>query len=507
MDFMKNPEDMSDEEVMEALRRAEAYRSIGEEGDDQDEPTEARGVTDGAAARAVDMFEWSEAIQRDMLNLCLTDQEFMIQAQRLIEPGYFTSSYHRSIYKIISENMRNYLTRPTLAVLEEELSREYAQAEYLQAVAELEEVADDERYKLALRSREYIMDKMIKFAKMQAMKSAIHNVVAMVSEDRWDDIEEEFRKALLVSPNIELGTSFFRDVDARYQRLLNETEGEAFTLGFQSIDNQLNGGIRRKEIGMVFAPPGVGKSLWLAHASIANARRGKRVLYVSLEMAEDRIANRMDSMTTHIPIAETLVKHVEVKRKLGLLFSAWGENEVRIKEFPPGAMKMEDLKAYIHQLKVHEGWVPDLLVLDYIDEAKSDARLESYEAQMRLTRSFRGLMVEMNMAGLTATQSNRKARDVEVITDAEIGDSYGKVRIVDGMWSINQRDDEKAFGLARIYVVKHRNGQSRFAFPIYINKQTLAMQEVSQQLVERMRANTLTKEDKIELRMIPPSAG
>ena len=137
------------------------------------------------------------------------------------------------------------------------------------------------------------------------------------------------------------------------------------------------------------------------------------------------------------------------------------------------------IRAYLNQLKSYEGFVPDVLVIDYMELLRPVREgMSEYEAQQRIAEELRGLAVEQNLLVWTATQTNRAGRGARVITDEHLGDSYGKFRVVDLAISINQDEEEFDEGMMRAYVMKARNGKARFIIPMTLSYQTLVMQEI-----------------------------
>jgi replicative DNA helicase len=437
-----------------------------------------------------DQFNISVELQRDILSLMMTDRDFLIRSSNLVNHNYFTDLAHRIICKIIKDYFDEYNNPITLEILTQEINEKNDQNRQLPRIlSELDIIS--ERTIEVYSEKEYLSKATVDFAKAQAMKNAIMKSVDLIGTQEYDKIEQLIREALLVAPDTSLGMNFFEDINERYQRILANLEGERYTTCFPTLDRDLNGGISKKEIGMIFAPPSVGKSLFLTMVAITNVLKGKNVLYVSCEMAEDRVGMRADAMISLIPIEDLIKKFKELKDRLQLV-SQKSEGRLYIKEFPAGEATISDIRAYVNQLHNYTGFKPEIIVLDYIDEIRcSNKNADTYQGQIETTREFRAWMSTDNYAGYTATQSNREARSVKVATDAQIADSYGKVRIVDAMWSLNQTDEEAVRNTARLFVVKHRNGKKRYIIYVYIDPYTLKMKEITEQDYERiMGTNT-----------------
>jgi replicative DNA helicase len=230
---------------------------------------------------------------------------------------------------------------------------------------------------------------------------------------------------------------------------------------------------------MVVAPPGVGKSLFLVNQGVHSLMEGRKVLYISLEMSEDKIAQRFDSVMTLIPQFKLKdpTSQLSVKERLEL-FQQEFSGQLVIKEFPTGQASINTIRNLMVQLQNYEDFTPDLLVVDYLELMRPTRDVQQeYHAQQRVAEELRGLGMEYGMLIWTATQTNRQGRMVKVITDAELGDSYGKIRTCDFAMSLNQTEEEFDMGKMRGYVIKSRNGRPRFTVPIQIDYGTLRMAE------------------------------
>lgn len=234
-----------------------------------------------------------------------------------------------------------------------------------------------------------------------------------------------------------------------------------------------------KELAMVVAPPGVGKSLYLVNQGVQSLIDGNNVLYISLEMSEDKIAQRFDSIMTLIP--QTRLKdpkiQLTVKERLDI-FQKEFKGKLVIKEYPTLSISVNSIRSLLVQLKNYNGFVPDILIIDYLELLRSTRDIQhEYQAQQRVAEELRGLSMEHNLLVWTATQTNRSAKAKALITDAELGDSYGKIRPCDFSISLNQSEEEFDNGKMRVYIMKSRNGVPRFTIPAKVDYQVLKISE------------------------------
>jgi replicative DNA helicase len=460
------------------------------------ERDDLEGLTNPDAERK-EQYNWEDNFQRTVIGLLLNDRWFLTQCRDLIDPAYFVDERHRLVCSVLFDYMDEYKSVPTKTlVLHEIKDRLSSRDEKVAAEYVLECELIYKKFVPGLETREYMLAKILNFAKLMSLKSAFDKCIFMIKKDResdqtWSNIREELQKALMVERNFEEGLDYFSTFEERYARMQKEEAAqEIFTSGFQAIDDALlGGGCHRGEIYSWIGLSGSGKSLALVGAALKNVKQwGKKVLYVSLEMGEDAIAERFDAQLADIDINQLQ----EMKDKVKEAFDEFSKDKedkrmMIIKQFPAGSMSVASLRAYMQQLQM-VGFVPDLLVIDYIGEMKDYPGIPTWESRYRIVRDLRGLATEENICIFTAMQPNKDAREAQkkdglgdgFIDDTNLADSYGQIRPLDGCWSINQMQAEKEAGIARVFVIKHRHGRSRFTVHAQYDMKTLQIRQISE---------------------------
>jgi len=461
------------------------------------EIAELEGLTNPDSKKQ-ERYRWDEDFQRTVVGLLLNDRWFVNQCRDLVLPSYFADERHQTLCRILFDYMDQYKSIPPKTVVIQEVKNQTSnrdpamQAEYL---SEAEIVY--KKFVPGLETREYLLGKIVNFAKLMSLKAAFDKSIVMVKRDpegekTWNSIREELQKALIVERNFEPGLNYFETFEERYARMANEEAArERFTSGFEMIDDALlGGGCHRGEIYSWIGLSGSGKSLALVGAALKNVTQlGKKVLYISLEMGEDAIAERFDAQMADVDIN----KLQDMKDRVKSAFEEFSRDKqdkrmLVIKQFPAGSMSVASLRAYMQQLQM-VGFVPDLLVIDYIGEMKDFPGMPTWESRYRIVRDLRGLATEDNICIFTAMQPNKDARSAQnknstlgdgVIDDTNLADSYGQIRPLDGCWSINQMQAEKEAGIARIFVIKHRHGKSRFTCWAQFDRKTLQIRQISE---------------------------
>ncbi len=287
------------------------------------------------------------------------------------------------------------------------------------------------------------------------------------------------------------------DVDTLSQ-IFNRDDYEVIPSGIPIID-QTKCGPGRGRLHCLMASSGRGKSHYLCHLARNAAKRGYKVAYLSFEMDEPEVMQRLyqgafgiaeagkvesvlklrvtkdgqyDGMSRVVfedgprptladdSARDRLEKNVEKAK-------GWLSN-IRVKAFPQNSMTTERLKGYLDSTSMHSGFVPDILILDYADLFKK--RADDIRGSLRLIyEDLKGLAQERNMAVATVTQSNRTGVNSKVITEDQIGEDFSKVQTADSLLTLAASDEESAVGFARIFVAKNRGGRGRFQIGITQN--------------------------------------
>lgn len=460
-------------------------------------------------------YTFDEEFQRNILALLLSDRIFLVKSMHLIKPEYFTNEVHRLVCSTLFKYFEKYKSLPSKNHVAQELREALAEKKAEIRLGYLAETNTVYEYYIpGLESRDYLQDKVTNFAKFLALKNAFNKSMDEIkkhpdSESTWAKVHSIIKEALTIEQNFEIGLDYFQTVEERYIRMQEKIEkGDVFTSGFLSIDSAIpGGGIGRGEIASFMGLPGTGKSLALVGLTVANLHRGKKVLYISTEMDQDAVATRFDAQLGD-PTEENDVsinnlfdkKDFVIKALQDYVSDLDDKRQLIIKQFPSGMMDVPIFRAYYTQLVLY-GFKPDLVIIDYVGEMKDYPNMPTHESRFRIVRDLRGFAVEEKFGCFVAMQPNKQAKELvklgDFIDDDSLADSFAQSRPLDAFWSINQFQDEKECGLARMWICKHRNGRSKFWFPVEYNKKSLRITEISMNAYnDRLRLHRSEKEER-----------
>lgn len=414
-----------------------------------------------------------------------------------IEPGMFPHVHYQQIARRALEYIQKYRAAPRAHIrdlFEAEL-RNTATAtgkQYFDIFNAMETLAPNIQH-------DYVLDKLQDFIDKAGLRKVIEDAHTLLTNN--DVLGAKLAlTAPQTMPSFSVGTYFHRpDESLRFLNVIEEAE--RFTSGIGELDRR---GIRpsRKTIMLLIAPPKAGKSWYLLNQGKANVVRGKRVLHITCENSEELTAKRyvqsFYSMATReigklrlpyfqrheghegVTISFQNLKHkddqtgnldrdVEVldESRRGFLSRRLQDlgrlraNPLLIKEFPSGVLTVPMIIAYLDMLERSEGFIPDLLIVDY--PKQMHIKMSEYRLSLgQILIDLRGVAVSRNMAVTTVMQGSKKAKDSGTVTGTMISEDYSAIGTVDTVLTYSQTADEKQSGLARILVDAARDGADSF---------------------------------------------
>lgn len=309
---------------------------------------------------------------------------------------------------------------------------------------------------------EYAINEVEQHCKTRALVRAITASVPLIAEDRGADIEKLIRDAIAVSINRNMGIDYFADPEARLRMMLQSNAH--IPTGWNDVDDVLGGGVCRKEMTMFMANSGVGKSILMSNIAVNFTEGGLHVVYISLELSEEVVAKRFDSMYTGI--SQDQIFHnipkvaVEVEKRRAQCGS------LTIKRMPESTTNSNHIRSYLKEYELMTGHAPDILVVDYLDLLASNQKISGDNMFIKdkfVAEEVRSLADEYNMVVITASQMGRSALEADSHHQGHIQGGISKVNTTDNLIAIIQNEQQKAAGEYMLSFAKTRgaNGVGR----------------------------------------------
>lgn len=398
--------------------------------------------------------EYGFSFQIKVLAAMFTDRTFLQQIADIIQPGYFESESNEWILDVVLTHFRTYKTPPTKDVLKVKVTEIEHDVLKVAVVEQLKEVF---RY-MESDDLSFVKDEILKFCKNQEIKHAIMDSVNLLKNGNYDEIKTKIDSAMKAGADTDIGHEYKSQVALRY----NEAARHTITTGWDVVDDLMDGGLAPGELGVVMAPAGIGKS-WLLINIGANAiRNGKNVVHFTLELNENYVGQRYDSVITGIPAQNLKNYQEDIENKMSHI-----SGELVIKYYPTKSVGVMALKAHIEKSAM-VGKAPDLVIVDYADLLKVSAK-DKHEALEELYEELRGMAGEYGVPVWTATQAGRSALEDDIIEADKIAASYGKVMVSDFIMSLSRKVQDKLSGTGRVHIVKNRFGPDGMTLPSKIN--------------------------------------
>ena len=293
------------------------------------------------------------------------------------------------------------------------------------------------------------------FCRRKAIEHAILASPALIEKGEEGKVERLIRDAIAVSLNRDIGIDYFADPSSRLEALMREEPRT--TTKWPLFDEMIGGGLARTELLLFSANSGGGKSVALANLAINFASQGLNVLYLSLELSEKMIAQRFDMMLTGIPTMVWRDNMDEIATSINQLSPHMGK--MIIKRMDSGT-NCNRIRGYLKEFELKTGFVPDLLIVDYLDIMGPNENVSAdnvFEKDKRSAEQLRDILFDYNMYGATASQQNRSAIEATELNQGHIAGGISKVNTVDIYCSVVLTPTMKASGEVGFTFLKTRS--------------------------------------------------
>jgi replicative DNA helicase len=257
-----------------------------------------------------------------------------------------------------------------------------------------------------------------------------------------------------------IGHDYLENVDERFDFYHQQEERVPFDLDL--FNRITKGGLPNKTLNIALAGTGVGKSLFMCHVGASALSQGRNVLYITMEMAEERIAERIDANLLNVPIdqLENLSKDMFTDKVSTL--SAKTNGKLIIKEYPTGQANTSHFRALLNELKLKKNFVPELIFIDYLNICASSrmkgmgGAINSYSYIKSIAEELRGLAVEFNVPIMSATQTTRSGYSNDDVGLEDTSESFGLPATADLMFALVSNDELNAMGKIMVKQLKNR---------------------------------------------------
>ena len=394
--------------------------------------------------------------QIKLINQLILDKNFTSSIVDVIEAKYFDNQYFKLIMQMIKEYYEKYSVPPSFDALDQiariEVTSEIARKNIFDMLNDIKECPYEDHL--------WIQEKSLKFCKQQELKKAITKVNKILDDgdfESYDKCESYIREAIAVG---ELEDTIL-DAFQGLEEVLKDDFREPIPTGIIGIDNLLDGGLAKGEIGVFLAPTGVGKSTILTKVANTAYNLGFNVLHIFFEDNPKIIQRKHITCWTGIASKEQSTRKEEVIRKIE---KYQGRGRLLLEKLPSDSMNVSQIKNKVKKL-IAEDIKIDLVILDYIDCVIPDRVFsDEWKGEGSVMRQFETMCNELDIVGWTAAQGNRTSISSDIVTTDMMGGSIKKAQVGHVIISIAKSLQQKELGLATIAVTKSRIGKDGIVF-------------------------------------------
>ena len=401
----------------------------------------------------------NQTIEKTTLSNLISNERYARKVLPFIKEKYFGVREEKVVFEEISSFVQEYSQVATKEVLCIEIEKrqdinDSSFKEITNLVSSLEDATSEFQW-LCDTTEKWCRDRAIYLALMES----IHIADGQDQKKNRDAIPSILSDALAVSFDTHIGHDYLEDYEARYDSYHRKEDRIPFDLEY--LDKITKGGIPNKTLNIALAGTGVGKSLFMCHFASSVLLQGKNVLYITCEMAEEKIAERIDANLLNVNIQEItdLPKQMFESKVTNLAQKTQGT--LIIKEYPTASAHSGHFKSLLNELALKKSFRPDIIFIDYLNICASEryragSNVNSYTVVKAIAEELRGLAVEANVPIVSATQTTRSGYGSSDVDITDTSESFGLPATADLMFALISTDDLEGLGQIMVKQLKNR---------------------------------------------------
>ena len=420
-------------------------------------------------------------IQQTILRNLLSNEDYLRKVIPFLKKEYFEGE-HKVVFNEIVSFVNKYNKLPT----KESITVDMTSAGTLEPVSGLIDIV----FTPEPVNEEWLLNSTEKWCQDRAIYLAIMESINVIDGKNQsltkNAVPEILSDALAVSFDTNVGHDYIDNSDDRFDFYHRVEDRLPFDL--ENFNDITKGGIPNKTLNIALAGTGVGKSLFMCHVAASSLMQGKNVLYITLEMAEERIAERIDANLFNLPIdqLESLSKKMFddkiakiAKRNIGKLI---------VKEYPTGAAHASHFRALLNELKLKKQFEPDIIFIDYLNICSSSrmkglgGAINSYSYVKAIAEELRGLAVEFNVPVFSATQTTRSGYSNTDVGLEDTSESFGLPATADFMFALISTEDLQRLGQMMVKQLKNRYNDPTYKkrFVVGVDRSRMRLYDVEE---------------------------
>jgi len=435
----------------------------------------------------------SDRIETTILSNLFHNEDFTRKAMPFIESDYFTNNDEAILFGEIEKFVENYKNLPTKDTILIELNgRKDLNEEQLKNLKLLVAGTNDDKADL-----QWLLDSTEKWCKDRAVHNAVLSGIKILDNKDQKRTPEAIpgilSDALAVSFDNHIGHDYLQDAEKRFDWY--HTKEKRFKFDLDYFNRITKGGVPSKTLNIALAGTGVGKSLFMCHVASSFLTQGKNVLYITLEMAEERIAERIDANLFDISMDDIRDMPKELYDTKVDKLNAKTKGQLIIKEYPTASAHSGHFRALINELSLKKSFKPDVVFIDYLNICASarfkGGNISSYFYVKAIAEELRGLAVEYDMPIFSATQTTRTGFVSTDIGLEDTSESFGLPATADFMFALMSNEELEALGQMKVKQLKNRYNDPSMnrAFIVGVDRAKMRLYDVENNAQNIVDAN------------------
>ena len=416
----------------------------------------------------------------------LFNEEYSRKVIPFLKNEYFQTRTNKILFELIDGYIKTYNVVPSKEALNTKLqSLDNISEDDFKSCGELITKLEAD----LKTSVDWLCDQTEKFCQEKAVYNAIMDSIKII--DKKDkkrgtgSIPEILTEALSVSFDTNIGHDFIEDADSRYDYYHVREEKLQFDLEY--FNKITKGGLSKKTLNIILASTGVGKTMFMTHCAAHHLTLGKNVLYLTMEMSEERIAERIDANLMDVTIDELKELPKDAYDKKMVRIKSDTKGKLIVKEYPTAAAGSAHFRHLLQELRIKKSFKPDVIYVDYLNicssaRMKMGGSVNSYMYIKAIAEELRGLAVEFDVPIISATQSNRDAYNSSDVGLDNTSESFALPATADFMFALISTEDLEGLNQILVKQLKNRydDPSSNRKFIIGVNKAKMKFYDVEQ---------------------------
>jgi len=399
-------------------------------------------------------------IENTIFSNLLFNEDYARKTIPFLKEEYFSNQADKVLFSLISEYVHKYNAFPSKEALAIDLSNKVGVSEltFKEVADNISKLDIDKDTKL-----DWLIDQTEKFCQEKAVYNAIMQSIQILDDKKTTEgkgsIPKILSDALGVSFDPHIGHDFIDDADSRFEFYHKKEVRLPFDLEY--FNKITGGGLPKKTLNICLAGTGVGKSLFMCHLAASHLLQGYNALYITLEMAEERIAERIDANLLDVTLDDLKVIPKDIYDKKIDRVKTKTTGKLIIKEYPTASAGSANFRHLINELKIKRNFIPDVIFIDYLNICASSrirhgANVNSYTLIKAIAEELRGLAVEFNVPIISATQTTRSGYSNSDLGLEDTSESFGLPATADFMFGLSTSEELEALGQIMVKQLKNR---------------------------------------------------